>query len=42
MLVLGLSTALMASVPEIDPASGGTALALLGGVVLMLRGRRSK
>jgi hypothetical protein len=29
-----------AAVPEIDPATGGSAIALLGGVLLMIRGRR--
>jgi hypothetical protein len=28
------------SAPEIDAASAGTALALLGGAVLMIRGRK--
>ena len=30
------------SVPEISPASAGTALALISGVVLVMRGRRRK
>jgi hypothetical protein len=31
-----------AAVPEIDPSSGGSALALLSGALLVLRGRRNK
>jgi hypothetical protein len=43
VLAIGVSTmAMAASVPEIDPASGGSALALLAGSVLMIRGRRKK
>ena len=30
------------TVPEIDPSSGGSALALLSGSLLMFRGRRKK
>jgi len=30
------------SVPEIDPASGASALALLAGAVVLVRGRRRK
>jgi hypothetical protein len=29
-------------VPEIDPASGGSALALLSGALLVIRARRNK
>jgi len=37
------TTALMsASVPEIDPATGGSALALIAGALLVMRGRRNK
>ena len=36
--VAGMATAL----PEIDPASGGSALALLAGTLLVIRGRRTK
>jgi hypothetical protein len=44
LLVMGTSTTLLAfaQVPEIDPASGGSALALLAGAVLVFRARRSK
>ena len=44
LLALAVQTAAMAApsaVPEIDPASAGGAIALLAGVVLMVRGRRS-
>ncbi len=44
-LGIGASVAGMAAVlatPEIDPASGGSALALLAGAVLVIRGRRAK
>jgi len=30
------------SVPEISPASAGSAIALISGAVLVMRGRRSK
>jgi len=44
LLVGGCATAAMAAirVPEIDPASGGSALALLASGLLILRGRRKK
>ena len=42
LLGIGVSMAVMASVPEIDPASGGSALALLAGTLLVIRSRRSK
>jgi hypothetical protein len=32
----------VAGAPEIDPASGASALALLTGAVLVIRGRRKK
>ena len=37
MQCVGLATA---AVPEIDPASGSSAIALLAGAILMIRGRR--
>jgi len=49
LLLAGMGGLLMASqennwnwnsAPEIDAASAGTALALLGGAVLMIRGRK--
>jgi len=42
-LSVGLSTAVMAAVPtapEISPATGLGALALLSGAILVIRGRR--
>ena len=40
-LLIGLSgLAVAGQVPEIDPGSGGTALALLSGALLVIRGRR--
>jgi hypothetical protein len=43
LLGIGASVAGMAfSTPEIDPASGGSALALLAGTLLVIRSRRSK
>lgn len=43
LFVIGMSGAAFASVvavPEIDPASGVSAFALLSGALLVLRGRR--
>jgi hypothetical protein len=44
VLILGATTAAWASppVPEIDPASASSALALIVGAALLIRGRRSK
>jgi hypothetical protein len=43
LLVIGVSSfAMGAPVPEIGPASAGSALALLSGAVLVIRGRRKK
>jgi hypothetical protein len=39
--VSGLALA-VAAVPEIDPSSGGSALALLSGALLVIRGRRNR
>jgi hypothetical protein len=40
---IAMSTACFAaSTPEIDPASGANALALLTGALLVIRGRRRK
>ena len=39
---IGSSAAALAVVPEIDPASAGSAVALLAGTILILRGRRGK
>ena len=43
IILLGIGTTVTlaaAVVPEIDPASGATSIALLGGALVMLRGRR--
>ena len=43
LLGIGASVAAMATpVPEIDPASGASALALLAGALVLIRGRRRK
>ena len=43
LLILGTTTVLWAgqpTVPEIDPTTGGTALALIAGAILIIRERR--
>jgi hypothetical protein len=41
LLAIGASVLAMgATVPEIDPASGASALAMLAGSVLVIRGRK--
>jgi hypothetical protein len=41
LLLAGMGGSLLAiQVPEIDAASAGNALALLGGAVLLIRGRK--
>ncbi len=40
LLFLGASGIALASVPEINAGSAGSALALLSGALLMIRGRR--
>lgn len=42
LLCIGVSgiAAAALTAPEIDPASGGSAIALLSGALLMIRGRR--
>jgi hypothetical protein len=43
LLALGVTGAAMASaIPEIDPGAGVNALALLGGALLVIRGRRRR
>jgi hypothetical protein len=44
LLGIGSGVAAMATVgvPEIDPGSAGSALALLAGTIVILRGRRRK
>jgi len=40
LLMLGASLCASAAVPEIDPATGGSALALVAGALLVIRGRK--
>ncbi len=43
LLLVGVGSAAFANpVPEISPASAGSALALISGAVLVMRGRRKK
>jgi hypothetical protein len=45
LMGIGVSAALLAAVapaPEVDPASGASALALVGGILLVWRGRRKR
>jgi hypothetical protein len=44
LLMIGAAVAAMAVVeaPEVDPASAGSALALLAGTLVLVRGRRRK
>jgi hypothetical protein len=42
LLLIGMGSAALATVPEISPASAGSALALISGAVLVMRGRRTK
>lgn len=42
LLGIGVSAVAAAAVPEINPATGGSALALLAGAFLMIRSRRRK
>jgi hypothetical protein len=42
LLGVGMSSVCLAVVPEIDPASGANALALLAGALLIIRGRRRR
>jgi hypothetical protein len=43
LLMIGVAgTALATAVPEIDPGSGASALALISGALLVARGRRKK
>jgi hypothetical protein len=44
LLLAATSTALMAisAVPEIDASTGGSALAMIAGALLVVRGRRKK
>jgi uncharacterized membrane protein HdeD (DUF308 family) len=40
LLVAGSTSVAMAAVPEIAPGTAGGAVALVSGIVLMIRGRR--
>jgi len=43
LILIGVgSAAFAAAVPEIGPASAGSAIALISGAVLVMRGRRKK
>ena len=43
LLLIGMGGAAFAAVvPEISPASAGSAIALISGAVLIMRGRRKK
>jgi len=44
LLLMGMGSAAfaVATVPEINPASAGSALALVSGALLVMRGRRKK
>jgi hypothetical protein len=42
LLLIGVSGLAIGAVPEIDPGSAGSALALLTGALLVIRGRRKK
>ncbi len=42
LLVVGMSGVALAGVPEIDPGSGVSALALLSGALLVIKSRRKK
>jgi hypothetical protein len=42
LLLIGLGSVAFGGVPEISPASAGSALALISGAVLVMRGRRKK
>lgn len=43
LLLIGMGSAAFANVaPEISPASAGSAIALLSGALLVMRGRRRK
>jgi hypothetical protein len=42
LLGIGVAALAMANTPEIDPASAGSAVALLAGTLLVIRSRRNK
>jgi hypothetical protein len=37
---IGMQAFVFGSVPEIDPGSAGSAIALLAGIIVVIRGRR--
>jgi len=42
LLLVGMGSMAFATVPEVSPASAGSAIALISGAVLVMRGRRKK
>jgi len=40
--VVGIASAAVVASPEIDPASGASAIALLSGALILIRGRRKQ
>ena len=42
LLLIGMGSMAFASVPEVSPASAGSAIALITGAVLVMRGRRKR
>jgi hypothetical protein len=40
LILIGMGSMAFATVPEVNPASAGSAIALISGAVLVLRGRR--
>jgi hypothetical protein len=42
VLLTGVCSVAMAAVPEIDPASGMSAIAVIAGGLLVIRGRRKQ
>jgi hypothetical protein len=42
LLLIGMGSMAFATVPEVSPASAGSAIALISGAVLVMRGRRKK
>ena len=42
LFIIGLQTFALAAAPEIDPSSAGSAIALLAGAIVVIRGRRRK
>ena len=40
LLGIGVQSLMLATVPEIDPGTAGSAIALLAGAIVVIRGRR--